>query len=293
GVPVAAHRVLDLAAPDAGPLRYPLVLKPLAEASATGTVVVDGPAALDAAARDLLAAEPKRRVYVAEEFVHGEEFHLDGYVEGGELGLLSVTHQANILTTVRERGVHRGVVLDPERQRDVYALARPFTQASLCALGLTDGLFHLEAFRDGDGPFVFGECGARPGGFLIPRVVEHKFGVDVHEEGLRMAAGLPRTAPAPAPRREAVGYTHLPLTPGRIVSAPSSEEVMALPGVLFAHVTVGTGSVARARHDSNDRAGDVIAQAADEEELRATMSEVAAWFAARTEALPAPQPEPV
>lgn len=62
---------------------------------------------------------------------------------------------------------------------DLVERTQGFTSTVLAALGLTDRVFHLEAFRTPDGRLVFLDVGARPGGAGIPLRPRMIHGVDL------------------------------------------------------------------------------------------------------------------
>jgi hypothetical protein len=84
-----------------------------------------------------------------------------------------------------------------------------FAFRCVSALGLRDGIFHLEAIAAPDGGWCFLEVGARLGGGEIPFVAKDLFGIDLLGEWLDILAGAP---PRPIPARPP-GYGGFLLVP--------------------------------------------------------------------------------
>jgi hypothetical protein len=274
---------LDDAAAAADGLAYPLVLKPVAGMMAYAVRVVRSAAELAVAVEALRHREPHLLNYVLEEFVEGDEWHCDGFVESGEVRFLSVGAYAEPARQAIEGRSKRAVILDPWRQAGAYDVALPLTTRALQALGMSSGVFHLEAFVRPDGTLVFGECAARAGGAIIVPTVREKFGVDLHEVGLRLACGLDAGAEVRADVA-AVGYVQLPMPPGRLVAPPDRREVEALPGVVHANLNMKPGyRMPEDRPHSSFRVGEAILRAADEGALRRQLDGVANWTMAQVE----------
>jgi formate-dependent phosphoribosylglycinamide formyltransferase (GAR transformylase) len=65
------------------------------------------------------------------------------------------------------------VLLEPSGHADLYAQAQDLVSRALAALGHTNGVFHLEAFRQGD-RLVFSECAGRTSGGMVREKLQEK-----------------------------------------------------------------------------------------------------------------------
>ncbi|MFE7935649.1 hypothetical protein ACFU6S_44405, partial [Streptomyces sp. NPDC057456] len=63
-------------------------------------------------------------------------------------------------------------------------------EKALRALGMRDGVTHLELFHTPDDELVFCEVAGRPAGGGIPAVTETQYGINIVEISLRIQAGL-------------------------------------------------------------------------------------------------------
>lgn len=264
-------------------LAYPLVLKPVAGVAVEFTHVVRSRAALERVFERLRRSRGDGHAYLLEEYVLGAEWHIDGVVSSGEIAFLSAGRYGSPCIDFPRRGVMREFLFDPARDSVAFLRARSLATRALPALGLTDGVFHMEAFDDGeDEELVFGECGARIGGGLLRRGVELKHGVDLATASMQIACGMAPTAAGAGDERE-VGIAYLMSPAGRLVSWPSREEMLAQPGVEGALLDARAGMRVRRRPRSGrDRLAEVLVATTAREELIARLEQMEDWFRERS-----------
>ncbi|MFD5485773.1 acetyl-CoA carboxylase biotin carboxylase subunit family protein [Streptomyces virginiae] len=265
--------------PDVG---FPAVLKPIDGVGTSCTRVVQNSAELSRSVQDL-ATGSGRRTFVVESFVPGEEWEIDGVVRDGELIFCSIGVYPHPVWHIQQGTPVRIVLLDHEQDSEQYALVRPFLEESLSGLGITNGVFHLEAFHQPEGNrLVFSECAVRPGGGLIPETVHAKFGVNLGEEHLRAWCGLPTLAREVKRDPDYIGSVFFPSVPGTLVNCPTAAEVEAQPGVIEAVVQTPVGfGMAPSGDNVNMRMGLAVLRAPTVEQLQVRGIELLAWFADR------------
>lgn len=219
------------------------VLKPLSFGGTGYTTMVSDRAALEAISRDYRAQQLDRRTFLLEEYMEGEEWIADGVVFDGELLFFALgAYGEPCLDALRDQRPLWARAVDPGDEPWAYELAAPVVRRSLEALGMTEGVFHMELFHDpATGTVSFGECAARRGGGLTQERVQHKFNVDLAECGVLCALGR-RPALDVKVRPGAVGHTHLLGRPGTLLGYPSVTELEALPGVEYARYEHPFGS---------------------------------------------------
>ncbi|KPH98430.1 hypothetical protein OV450_5672 [Actinobacteria bacterium OV450] len=282
GVPAARVTVIDDVHDVSGVVwEYDkAVLKPVAGAATARTAVVDSAEALRALSRRYRADRTAQRTFVLEEYVGGEEWIADGFLHDGELLFMAVgRYGAPCLTMIDEQTPLSMWHFDPKDDTWAYDRAEPVVRRSLEALGLRDGVFHMELFHDPEtGRLTFSECAARRGGGLIHEQIQAKFGIHLGEAALHGALG--RTPSAAVERRPGIfGTSYLKGRAGIMFSCPSPAELRALPGVEFARVEFPAGERFLGDIDNtNHRVGQVLVSAQDEEQLRARFADVGAWF---------------
>jgi len=290
GIRVAGSTVIDdiRAIPHTLEIPKPFgVVKPVAGAGTTATVIVRDRSELDHYAAGQCRAEPAQRTYLLEEFVEGEEWVADGLVIDGELEFLALSrYQATCLSTVNNGRPLCEWSFDPTTDADVYALATPTVRCVLQALGLVQGVFHMELFHEADTEsVVLGECASRRGGALTHEMVLAKFAVDLATEALLAGLGRGRKI-APTIRQSFVGMTYLPCPPGILLDAPVAEELAEFPGVLHAQIDTPIGATVSGLANTSARLGAVLIAAASTEDFLQRVDNVLKWTVDRTTVAP-------
>lgn len=282
GVPTARVTVIDDVHDVSGvPWEYEkAVLKPVAGAATARTAVVDSPQALNALSRRYRTDRSAQRTFVLEEYIGGEEWIADGFLHDGELRFLAVgRYGAPCLTMIDEQTPLWMRHFDPKAETWAYDRAEPVVRRCLEALGLRDGVFHMELFHDPQtGRLTFSECAARRGGALVHEQVQAKFGIHLGEAALLSAIGREPSGDL-GHRPEIFGTTYLKGRAGTLFSCPSPAELRALPGVEYARVEFPAGGTFLGDIDNtNHRMGQVLVSAGSEEELETRFAEVRTWF---------------
>ncbi|GIG01160.1 hypothetical protein [Catellatospora citrea] len=255
---------------------YPSVLKPLSGAGARDTVVLGSPAAADDARERLLGAR-RRGPWLLERFVPGHEHAIDGVVRDGRLHRLSISRYQSNLIRMQDGAHMLYVAQDPAEHPELYRQGRELAESAMRALGHTDGVFHMEAFRDTDG-FVFSECGGRVCGGMADVMAELKFGIDLHDEWARGVLRLPAGPQRPVQSRN-FAHGWLPLPAGRLVSAPSRAQIEARPGVREANVWLARGDrVVDPRSSSGAGLGTVLVEGDTAAEVEQNFGALVTWI---------------
>ncbi|MFB7516252.1 acetyl-CoA carboxylase biotin carboxylase subunit family protein [Streptomyces sp. NPDC056144] len=281
GIPVADTALLasldDLGDPRVALVGLPAVIKPVAGAGTSHTYRVDTPEDLRERLGTLLESDPGAGPFLLESFVAGREMHLDGCLFEGRLTAFAASRYLTNNLDIQAGGINGSYMLDPRRDEDVYATAEKFALSCLEALGLTDGVFHMEVFAGDDGLW-FSECAARAGGGGIIEVFQAKFGLNLVEEHAKAAAGLPPGIPVVS--SDAFGCTLLRAPQGTAVSVPTVDELLARPGVLQGTVDQVVGApTPDMTKNTVRRAGSAIVRAATEGDAVDRIRSLRSWFA--------------
>ncbi|MGI5500368.1 hypothetical protein [Lentzea sp. CA-135723] len=286
GLPAARSHVID-DIHDLGDLdELPFgkaVLKPIAGAATTMTSVVEDIARLRALSAKYRADHTGQRTFTLEEFVTGDEWVADGIVHDGEILFCALgRYSVPCLTTVDSALPLVLRRFDPSSEAWAYELGEPFVHKAISALGLRDGVFHLELFHDEKtGTLTFGECAARRGGALVHEEVQVKFGVHLGEGALLPLLGIKPEIDVKV-RPETVGSTFLMGRPGTLFHCPSPAEMRALPGVEHVRVEAAFGQVlSDAVGSTNARIAQVLVSADSEEAMLSRFEELRDWFGER------------
>jgi biotin carboxylase len=279
GIPVTGYRLLgdyaDVYAA-AGELGWPLVVKRACGGGSEYVHVLRDPDHAREFGADESTADFRSAPYplMAEEYVDIEtELHCDGVVVDGTVRFAPVSRYLKPVL----RGV--GDVLGSYTLPDDDPHARVVTALHdkvLDALELTDGVTHLEVFESARG-YLVGEVAVRGGGGGIAPMLQLQYGVDLWETFVSVAIGEPVDTGHPARVRHMVQYM-LPCPLGTVASITSAEELLALPGVVYARVDAKPGDTFAGAVDSSVYTGIVVYEADDEAQVHERAAELGRRF---------------
>jgi hypothetical protein len=208
GLPCARHRLVSDPASGlafAREVGFPLIAKPPAGAGAQSTFRLDHENALG----ECMAAMPPshERPTLLEEFIVGEEHSFDSVVLGGKLVWHSINdYYPGPIEVLRHPWIQWTVVSPFDVNDARYAPIREVAPRALAALGLENGLSHMEWFQREDGSVAISEVGARPPGAQFATLLSYAHDFDFYRAWAELAA---RDVWKPPPRRYAVGAAYL------------------------------------------------------------------------------------
>ena len=241
GLPVARHRLVkseDDARGFAKEVGFPMVLKPPAGMGAKATFRVTSEETLLRAVQGMrVNAESP---VLAEEFLRGREFSLETITIGGKPRVHSISHYLPSCLEVLENAWMQWVCLLPrELDAPLYEKARKMGFAAIEALGLDDGMTHMEWFERPDGSLAIGEIAQRPPGANISRMTGLAHGIDPYRAWAR--AVVDGELDAPWNRKLAVGCAFLRgMGQGRVVSVTGVHEAHEAVGKLIVEAKLPT-----------------------------------------------------
>lgn len=201
GVPSAVSvsvRTEREAADAAALIGYPVVLKPAAHAASMGVIRVDTsndfPGAYAFAARTADHGVESTQVLI-EEYLDGPEVSVECVTQQGQTTVVAVTRKTVGMPPFFEELAHVVDANDP-----LLATVAPVAVAALDAVGITDGVSHVE-LRIVDGRPRLIEVNARIAGDMIGHLVHLATGVDLARAAADIACG--RTPDLTPTRRQA------------------------------------------------------------------------------------------
>ncbi|MGE3173172.1 MAG: acetyl-CoA carboxylase biotin carboxylase subunit family protein [Planctomycetota bacterium] len=145
---------------------YPLILKPLDGAGASGATRVDDDGQLEEALTALRVGEQQGegRTVAIEEFLTGHEGFYDTVTVGGRVVVDFATHYfPNVLEAMRTRWISPQIVTTNRIDAEGYRELRAMGQKVVDALGIWTSPTHMEWFF-GEKGLKFSEIGCRPPG---------------------------------------------------------------------------------------------------------------------------------
>jgi len=231
GLPVARSQLAHSLAEGqafAAQVGFPLVFKPPAGMGAKATFRVRSMEELADAFKNLGVS--RGQPGLLEEFLRGEEFSFETITIGGQPQMYSISHYQPSCLTVLENPWIQWCCMEP---RDVsgpeFAEIREVGFKAIQALGLRDGMTHMEWFRRADGSVVIGEIAQRPPGANISTMTGLAHGQDPYRAWCR--AVVDGAFDGPWQRKYAVGCAFL--------RGPGQGRVAAVRGIHEVHQRVG------------------------------------------------------
>jgi biotin carboxylase len=179
---------------------YPAIIKPISGAGSADTYRVDSRAEMEKILPSMRHVEEA----ICEEFIAGDEFTYDTVSIDGVPALESVTQYLPNALEMRSNEWISPIMLS------VRDLDQPHIKPGLelgrgvlKALGMGDGMTHMEWFRTESGEVVFGEIACRPGGACVVDMMNYTSDVDLFREWARVATQ--KTFAGPSERKYNVG----------------------------------------------------------------------------------------
>jgi len=209
---------------------FPVVLKPPAGAGCRATWRVSSPQEL---AQALAETRPSaRREVLAEEFLTGAEYSFETVTVGGVPRFWSLTrYYPSPLAAMEKDWIQWCVVLPREVDTPLFAQARALGLRTVQALGLQDGVTHMEWFHRPDGSLAIGEIAARPPGARIVQLTSIAHGFDMKRAWARAVVDGAFDGPWPRQRSAGVAFLRGRGT-GRVASVDGLEAAQARMGKL-------------------------------------------------------------
>lgn len=152
-------------------INYPVIVKPVDASSGKGISICKNEKELDVAIKVALDESIKKE-YIIEEYLYGDEFAVDYSIVNGESKLAIISdfyynYDQEVTQPLPQIYIH------PSRYIDEYmANVDGKVRNMLKCLGIKDGFFWLQGFKNHNGFFFF-EPGFRPGGSAVWRWTKH------------------------------------------------------------------------------------------------------------------------
>ncbi|MFF2197869.1 acetyl-CoA carboxylase biotin carboxylase subunit family protein [Streptomyces sp. NPDC058157] len=258
----------------------PAVVKPRSGAGSVDTCRVDDAERAVAVAREFLAGGGAE--LVLEEYLAGDPdaagpgfgdyVSVESVSSGGAVRHVCVTGKLPLAEPFRETGMFQPAALPGPLAEQVLAL----TGAALRALGVTDGVTHVEIKLTPDGPRLI-EVNGRMGGYVGP-LLRRSTRFDLLRAALRAALGLPLEVPElDFPAVEFVYFLTPPADTGAALAGIRGlDEVAAMEEVWQVKADPGAGRTPHWRAGTEGHLGTVHGTAADHDRLRAAVGAIGA-----------------
>ncbi|MBI3297102.1 MAG: ATP-grasp domain-containing protein [Elusimicrobia bacterium] len=262
--PVRSDAELEQAVKTVG---FPAILKPASGAEAKFVREVANAAEARAAWKSLAEEVAKEAGHdgafsasvglVMEQFLDGEEVDVDLVFQDGKPVFSSV---ADNWPTKRPYFLATGSSLPSHLSRATQDALTALAVKAAEALKLGTGVLHIEMKMTSEGPRVI-EVNARMGGVYVRDWVKAVWGVDLVEEGLMAAVGVPgRPYKSPEPLAHLEGRFLIPEVSGTLTELAVPAGFAKDPALYELRKMIKVGSAVRVPPNGNDRVGMITAQ---------------------------------
>ncbi len=190
---------------------------------------------------------------VIEQCVEGSEHSAEALIWQGKTSLLCIGQKIKSLLPYR---VDVSVQYPAQLTAAQETTAADMCNRAVIALGLTQGMAHVEFGYTDKGPVLF-ELGARCGGGHTPQIAYHVSGVNEFVEACHMACGATPKQFAPTSRKGA-DYRFLVFAPGVVETITIPETLAHDDHVMDVGVTVQPGDTIRPLRSTSERAGFLV-----------------------------------
>lgn len=190
GLPCARHTRVqraDQVWAFANEVGYPMIVKPTSGSGSRNTFRVESEEQMKGVLD--LGAPSAQAEMMLEEFVTGREYSFDSVFRNGRLQWFSCCHYfPRPLEVIENAWMQWCVIIPREADHPQYHDIRQVAEQSLRALGMDDGLSHMEWFRRPDGTLAISEVGARPPGAQFVTLISYAHDVDFYAAWARLMA---------------------------------------------------------------------------------------------------------
>jgi biotin carboxylase len=273
GLPVAKHKLVtcaDDARAFAAEVGFPMVLKPPAGMGAKATFRVGS---LDELLRTVAGMNVSSSAPVlAEEFLRGREMSFETITLDGKPRTWSISHYLpSCLEVLENPWIQWACVLPRDIEGPEYEPARKMGFAAIEALGLDNGMTHMEWFQRPDGSLAIGEIAQRPPGANISRMTGLAHDIDPYRAWAR--AVVDGQLDAPWERKYAVGCAFLRgMGRGRVVGISGVRDTHEAIGKYIVEAELPT--VGAPKSDGYEGDGYVIVRDRDTEVVKKVIAKI-------------------
>ncbi|MFD7900786.1 pyridoxal-phosphate dependent enzyme [Kitasatospora sp. NPDC059747] len=264
----------DGAAAAVAAVGLPCVVKPVGESGSQSVLWCEDAATAVAHATGLLAVTHNVRgqrtagAVLVEQYLDGPEFSAEMFGVDGEARCVGVTQRT---VSPLPHFVETGHLFPADVDDALAGRIADTARQALKALGFERGPAHVELRLTADGPAVI-EVNGRLAGGMIPELIRPATGIDLLEQQIRAAAGLPLNLSAGHARRAGLRFLTAP-RPGRLTGVDGVARAGRVPGVERVVVSGTPGREVRPPQSAYDRLGHVIAVGSSPEEVGRALTE--------------------
>eukprot|EP01127_Copromyxa_protea_P005732 TRINITY_DN15593_c0_g1_i1.p1 TRINITY_DN15593_c0_g1~~TRINITY_DN15593_c0_g1_i1.p1 ORF type:complete len:454 (+),score=66.12 TRINITY_DN15593_c0_g1_i1:1-1362(+) len=187
----------------------PVVVKPIAGMGSIQTYIIHNEESLQAMLREGISSYLDGPVdFEVEEFIQGQMYHIDGFVENGVVKIMWPSVYMNTCVSFKESkflGSHNLEASNPLRYR-----LQECTEQVLASMDQPNSYsFHVELFHTPEDTFYLCEAACRTGGAGVSSVTKWLLGIDLNKATAEAQAGDKVSFPLPPSWKEMTEPTHV------------------------------------------------------------------------------------
>lgn len=165
-----------------------IIIKPLDSQSSRGVFTITSKEELKEHVEETISFSNREKVFLAEEYIDGDEFTIDGLVVNGNHYPLCISVKEMYKQNMNISKTQTYTYASPDHD---YELLRQTNRDLIMKAGLPFGLTHSE-YRSHNGKYYLIEAGARGGGSnLSGKIVPFMSGIDNYEYYIKSVLGEP------------------------------------------------------------------------------------------------------
>ena len=218
--------------------QLPIVLKPRSGVGSRDTYVISNQQELEA-----LLAKGIPYDYMAEKFVSGDVYHVDGIIHNGEIVFICASKYLNEPIQYHNRGYLGSYILDPKNPLSI-RLCKMTEQLISIFDTPAHTTFHAEWFHTTHNEIILCEIASRTGGGKIVENIYQAYQIHLDQAFVSTQCGLPFSLPGKKDEikpHKLSGWVKIPPKQGIFVSAPLAQvpnwvkdyQLLAQPGQSF------------------------------------------------------------
>ncbi len=277
-----AKRYTDITAPleDVDFFTWPVIVKPVDSAGSKGVTKVDDVKDLAEAIR--IAVEGSHNgAYIIEDFLTFEGYHSSADAFTVEGSLTFITYSDQLFDTEADNPYTPAMIIWPSSMKiEHQELLNNETQRLMNLLNMKTGIYNIETCVSSNGKPYIMEVSPRGGGCKIAEIQKKAYGVDLIENEVRKAVGLPLVEIS---QKKCDGYwceMVIHAKPGQsgILKEISIDSVMKEKYIKVIDLAVRPGDIVQPFTGANMSLGDMFLRFDSREELDEIMSKVDEWL---------------
>ncbi|OHU86156.1 MULTISPECIES: ATP-grasp domain-containing protein [Pseudoalteromonas] len=185
GVPIAQSYIpstLSVEEFNQSGLHFPVIVKPYDGMGSRSTYKVHNETEL----QDLALSNEILKQYRVEEFIEGEQFHVDSVIQNGEVIFKSVSEYSTTpLKSLQDpTTLFASQIIFDESVPHIKEMIR-LNEIIIREFGFVNGVAHVEFFLTPDKRVYFGEIGARLPGVYVSNLIKEGYQIKMAEEWVR------------------------------------------------------------------------------------------------------------